>query len=426
MATIDDVYALLQNVDTKVTNLAYAVDDVRSLGESTVAMLAALAPFFASGAKFYVDGVNGSDAYDGSSGSPFATIGKALTMCLAGRHDVIIVLQMATAYAEQVAMDKEAVLLLGSGARCTIDPGAAATDDTINITAANCAILGFSNIKGRNGHRAIYAYNADYPVIQRSICQTDGTNDIDAVVIEECLLPVLGPELSCSHADGHGLVIKSTTKACHWARVTDITAHQCGKDGIHIEGNVDRAIVRDCNVHDNAGYGINVGGSHNIIDSSNRVHDNTTGDIYDTTGLNKIYDNGTDSLALITGVRDLGVAALTEFKPVSMEQGEKRIIVYEMTEDDVPVDCTGFSFQLGVKELAADTAYKIGLISGVVSLGSTGLQSLITFTFTPAMTQALAPFIGVYSVALYDLSANKVPLTQPGGVIFRLKQALIP
>jgi hypothetical protein len=237
---------------------------------------------------------------------------------------------------------------------------------------------------------------------------------------------VLYDDLALSHCDGNGLVIKSTIKACHWALIDDVTSHQCGKDGIHIEGNVDRAIISRCQSHDNAGYGINVGGTRNVIDRTNHVHGNTLGDIHDATGTNKIYDNETSSLAVLTGASDLGVDVTTSFGPIVMEQGEKRLLVFEMTENGVPVDCTGFSFQLGIKGKITDAAYKIGLISGALSVGSTGLPSLVTWMFTPAMTSGLAPFGGVLEAALYDLSGNKVPLTVAGGVSYTLRKALIP
>ncbi len=142
------------------------------------------------------------------------------------------------------------------------------------------------------------------------------------------------------------------------------------------------------------------------------------------TSVNNIL--GTSALAIITGAKDLGVEVTSSFNPIVMEQGEMRMVVFEMTENGVPVDCTGFTFQLGVKEKITDAAYKIGLIAGTLSAGSTGLQSLVTWLFTPAMTSALSPFGGVYEVALYDLSGNKVPLSARGGVSFTLRKALIP
>lgn len=134
---------------------------------------------------------------------------------------------------------------------------------------------------------------------------------------------------------------------------------------------------------------------------------------------------GFSALAVITGAKELGVDVTTSFGPIVMEKGEKRMIVYEMNEDGVPVDCTGFSFQLAVKGRAPDASYKIGPISGTLSTGSTGLQSLVTFLFTPDMTKALTPFSGVYEAALFDVSGHKVPLTERGGMFYTLKEDII-
>ena len=431
MATIDDVYALLQTTNTKIDAMQQDVNDLGVASasnqyhiESVSAMLATISPIYAYGVKLYVDKTIGNDNNSGAFESPFATIGKARSVAVAGRHDVIIVLQAATPYDELVVLDKDGLILLGTGGNCTLDPGAAAADHTVKITAPNCAVLGFGSVVGRNGHNAVRATNADYIVLQRSLCKTDGTADIDAVVVDECLVPVLGPELSASHCDGHGLVVTSVTKACHWARIRGVTAHQCGGDGLHLAGNVDRALVDDCYLHDNAGYGAYVGGSRNVIRANNHIQGNTLGQAYDATGNNFIDDGGL-ALSVITGIADLGVDVMTTFRPVIMEKGEEKTIIYQMTEDGVSVDCSGYTFKIAVKEKVSDAAYKIGPISGVLSADAYGRMSLVTFTVPMNTTKAMTPFGGVYSAAMYDGSGNKVPLTQAGGVQFTLKEDVL-
>lgn len=294
MATIDDVYALLQTVNNKVDVLTGLQNGLEYQIEAVAAMVSSMAPFVTFGDQWYVSRAYGNDiSGNGTHDLPFATIGKALTMTTDDNHDAVIVLPSTTPYNELVVMNKRGVMLFGSGNDCRIDPVGAA-DHSVKITAANCGITGFGVIQGRNGHRAVHALNADAVVLQRSICQTDGV--AEAVVVEECLVPILGPDLSCSHTGGHGLVIKSTIKACHWARIDDVTAHQCGGDGLRLEGNVDRAIIRNCLLHDNVGYGAYLGSQRSVFHDTNHVYGNTAGQVYDSTGTNYVLNTVLDTL----------------------------------------------------------------------------------------------------------------------------------
>lgn len=90
MATIDDVYALLQTMDTKLDALQQDVNDLGVMAtsnqyhiESVSAMLATISPVYAYGVKLYVDKTTGNDNNQGSYESPFATIGKARSVAVA-------------------------------------------------------------------------------------------------------------------------------------------------------------------------------------------------------------------------------------------------------------------------------------------------------------------------------------------------------
>lgn len=111
--------------------------------------------------------------------------------------------------------------------------------------------------------------------------------------------------------------------------------------------------------------------------------------------------------------------------PIVMEKGELRTVTCQVTENGVAKDCSGYTAQWGVKERLTDAAYKIGPIAGVFSDDADGKKSMLSFTITPDLTKALAAFGGVFSVAIYDGSGNKVVLTERGGVSFTLREDVL-
>jgi hypothetical protein len=420
-ATNDDIYALLQTVNAAVARNRFYL-------ESIGIMLADVAPFAAFGNKWFVAQFPmGNDNNAGTFEAPFATIAKAKSMAVDGGFDTIFCYPSPNGapYNEQVTLDKAGLMLVGSGGYCLLDPGPGATGPTVLVTSPNCVISGFEQIIGRNGHNAVHGIGAHFIKMERGICKTDGAPDVDAVLIEESSSPVIGPNLSCSHSGRHGLVIRASVINCHWTRIFGITAHENAGDGLRLEGsNVEHSVVHGNFIFGNTGYGIYTEGNGNLI-AENEVHNNTAGSYRDV-GTDNIIDAGSaTALAIITGVKNLGVDVSTSFGPITMERGAKRMIVYEMTDAGVPVDCSGFTFLLAVKGRSSDAAYKIGPISGVVSLGSTGLQSLVTFSFDPNVTKVLNPFTGTYSAVLIDSSGKHVPLTKPGGEAFALRESVI-
>ena len=99
------------------------------------------------GNVFYVDGVNGNDAWDGlTPNTPFATITHALTQCVADNDDYIIVLDH---WQEVVAINVTRVHIIGVPRRSDysfVQLNAAADTAIFTVTAQsnNCEIAGFS------------------------------------------------------------------------------------------------------------------------------------------------------------------------------------------------------------------------------------------------------------------------------------------
>lgn len=129
---------------------------------------------------------------------------------------------------------------------------------------------------------------------------------------------------------------------------------------------------------------------------------------------------------IITGVVDAGVTVSSSFNPISMEKGEKKIIAYQIKEDDVAIDVSAYTFTFGVKRDLYDTTYAFATVAGVVSADDDGTLSIVTFTIPKDSTKALAVIeSGRYSVGMYDIAGNKAALTPPGGVSFRLTEDIL-
>lgn len=129
---------------------------------------------------------------------------------------------------------------------------------------------------------------------------------------------------------------------------------------------------------------------------------------------------------IITGVVDAGVTVSSSFNPITMEKGEKKVIVYQIKENDVAIDVSAYTFTFGVKRDLYDTVYAFAAVAGVISADDDGVLSIVTFIIPAASTKALAVIeSGRYSVGIFDGSGNKVALTPPGGVSFRLTEDIL-
>lgn len=102
-------------------------------------------------------------------------------------------------------------------------------------------------------------------------------------------------------------------------------------------------------------------------------------------------------------------------------KGDSVTLNYQLKEDGSPRDITGMTLKFGVKEDLADAAYKIDPVTGDIDDAVNGKFS---FALTGVQTDQ-PPFSGVYEIAMYDGSGNKLVLTAPRGVGFRLVEEII-
>lgn len=99
------------------------------------------------GKVYYVDPISGSDSYDGlTEKSPFYTVNYALTQCVSGRGDVLILLAPgvgAANIAEKVTVNVEDLHIRGPGRGVQFQPAAGDGTQVIKIAANNCSLSGF-------------------------------------------------------------------------------------------------------------------------------------------------------------------------------------------------------------------------------------------------------------------------------------------
>ncbi len=134
---------------------------------------------------------------------------------------------------------------------------------------------------------------------------------------------------------------------------------------------------------------------------------------------------GSAALGIVTALINMGVEISSEFRPIVMEKGGNKALSFRAVDaNGVSVNCAGYTAKLAVKEMLTDTGYKIGPLAGVLSAYSDGVQCVWTFTIPPDTTKNMTPFIGKYSVALYDGTGKGVVLN-PGGTDYRLLENII-
>lgn len=102
-------------------------------------------------------------------------------------------------------------------------------------------------------------------------------------------------------------------------------------------------------------------------------------------------------------------------------KGDTVTLSYQLKEDGSPKDISGMSFKLAVKENLTDPACRIGPLTGTVQEAASGKFS---FALTATETDQ-TPFSGVYEIAMYDGSGNRLVVTPPRGVPFSLLEDII-
>lgn len=108
-------------------------------------------------------------------------------------------------------------------------------------------------------------------------------------------------------------------------------------------------------------------------------------------------------------------------KPITITRADTVTLRYRITEDGSPMDITGMTFKLAVKEAPEDTAFRIGPLDGSIDDAEAGMFSItLEHTHTDQ-----APFAGRAEIAMYDASGAKTTLTPASGLEFRLVEDII-
>lgn len=111
------------------------------------------------------------------------------------------------------------------------------------------------------------------------------------------------------------------------------------------------------------------------------------------------------------------------FSNIKMPKGETRTLRYQVKEDGAVKDITSMTFKFAVKEVNEldDSAYAIEPVDGTIDDAVNGKFS---FALTEAMTD-ITPFLGRFSVVMYNASLNKTTLTPVGGKLFEIFEDII-
>jgi hypothetical protein len=106
---------------------------------------------------------------------------------------------------------------------------------------------------------------------------------------------------------------------------------------------------------------------------------------------------------------------------ITITKADTVTLSFQLFEDDVVKDITGFTFKFAVKEKVDDTAYKIDPVDGTIDDAANGKFS---FDLTDVETDQ-DPFEGRYEISMFDGSGNKLTLSGARGVEFLLVEDII-
>lgn len=213
---------------------------------------------YGAGNFYYVDGVNGNNTNSGyTPDNAFLTITKAISMCVAFNHDYVIILRYTSAGAAgevwPIAANVETMHIVGANTYGA-SPLAwiAPTGDVagILVTAGSVEIAGL-DVRGGAAHGAIELGTAAGGYVWRTH-------------IHRC-------EFGWSGAGQDGIRIVAPTDAAHLLIDNNKFGKNVTRDGIRIDHNATRGIIRDNIFRRVPGIAIDV---VNNMDSGG-IYDNT-------------------------------------------------------------------------------------------------------------------------------------------------------
>lgn len=107
-------------------------------------------------------------------------------------------------------------------------------------------------------------------------------------------------------------------------------------------------------------------------------------------------------------------------KDLALVVGDIPKIAYQIKEDDVVVDISGYAFTFGAKIKASDTAYQINPIDGDIDDATAGKFS---FTLEDSSNDSVltSTFSGLFEVGMTNSSSERTTITPAGGVLITVR-----
>jgi len=212
---------------------------------------------FGAGNFYYVDGYNGSDFNSGyTPDNAFLTITKAISMCVAFNHDYVIVLRYpsagATGETRPINLNVETMHFIGCNANGASPLAwiAPAVDTAGIVISANAVEVAGFDVRGGATHGCIE-------------CAATTAGYVWRAHIHHCEFGWVG-------AGQDGIRAVLTTDCAHWLIEHNRFGKNVTRDGIRIEHNMTRGVIRNNVFRRVPGIGINVA---NNMDAG-AIHDN--------------------------------------------------------------------------------------------------------------------------------------------------------
>lgn len=246
----------------------------------------------------YVSPNNGDSADNGSTGTrdkPFDNLDDAIAVASTSDHPLIELIADAvgaTTYLDVTAVitvNKRYLFIRGPGRDFIVRRTTAG--DVFNITADGVELAGFQiETAGVGAGRGVEVASVNHVQLYRMwINETRGDavrlTDSSHTQLIYCTL-----EGSGQSGSGHGLVINNATAVSH-VRILSCHISAVDGDGIRAIGSSTEIIVRDCELHDNTGWGINLGANTtSCVVHDNVICNNTSGNLQNL-GTNNVTEN---------------------------------------------------------------------------------------------------------------------------------------
>lgn len=205
-----------------------------------------------AGIIVYVDGTGGSDTTgDGSRSLPFATITKALTVCSANAHDLIILLPRAgqspnvITEAAGVTINKNYTFIRGPGRDVRVTRVGAGP--VITIAASGVELSGFQVSTAGAASNAVQVSSSDFARLFRLWIDSATQDGVNVAVGTNCRIE----QCAITAAARDGVRVESGAGSGYYCRITDGIIRDSGGSAINLQGadasdsQIQRNVIRD-------------------------------------------------------------------------------------------------------------------------------------------------------------------------------------